>query len=242
MVINVAVCDDDQYSLDGIIGRLKNLEKENALEFNIIKCEDAKTLLDAITTPNERIHLVLLDVDMPELNGIDVASKIRELKLDVLIIFISAHEKYVFKSIEFNPFRYIRKSVIDSEFNVSIKSAIEVIMNDYNNKEIVLELENGRIVLNQNDIVYFEKELRKTNIYLYNGNMYTAKNSIKDLYSHVNNDNYAKIYPGCVVNLKYIKSYDDDSIYLKTNITIPVSRRRMKDLRDRIAKYWAQKI
>ena len=46
---------------------------------------------------------------MPDVSGLEVAKKLRQKHLDIILIFISAYEQYVFESIEYNPFRYIRK-------------------------------------------------------------------------------------------------------------------------------------
>lgn len=48
---------------------------------------------------------------MPDVSGLEVAKKLRQKHLDIILIFISAYEQYVFESIEYNPFRYIRKRI-----------------------------------------------------------------------------------------------------------------------------------
>jgi len=53
--------------------------------------------------------LLILDIDMPGISGLDLAETLRASNLNLLIIFLSNHEEFVFKAIEFQPFRYIRK-------------------------------------------------------------------------------------------------------------------------------------
>lgn len=45
---------------------------------------------------------------MPGISGLEIAKKLREENSDIILIFVSAHEQYVFESIEYSPFRYIR--------------------------------------------------------------------------------------------------------------------------------------
>ena len=62
---------------------------------------------------------------MPDVSGLEVAKKLRQKHLDIILIFISAHEQYVFESIEYNPFRYIRKNRIEKELMPCLKAAYQ---------------------------------------------------------------------------------------------------------------------
>ena len=43
---------------------------------------------------------------MPGISGLEIAKKLREENSDIILIFVSAREQYVFESIEYSPFRY----------------------------------------------------------------------------------------------------------------------------------------
>ena len=66
---------------------------------------------------------MFLDIDMPGISGLEIAKKLREENSDIILIFVSAHEQYVFESIEYSPFRYIRKSRIEKELFLDLKAA-----------------------------------------------------------------------------------------------------------------------
>ena len=56
--------------------------------------------MDLIYNDKEDFDILFLDIDMPDISGLEVAKKLREKGSDIILIFISAHEQYVFDSIE----------------------------------------------------------------------------------------------------------------------------------------------
>ena len=60
---------------------------------------------------------------MQELNGFELAAKIQETAPDILIIFVSAYESYVYKSFEFRPFRFIPKQQMESMITQALEAA-----------------------------------------------------------------------------------------------------------------------
>ena len=110
--MRIAICDDD----NEMLGRLKKdvIEIFGILKVNIeiFSFSDGKELLRTIQNDDENFDLFLLDIDMPDVSGLEIAQMLREMSVNLIIIFISAYDNYVFDSIEYSPFRYIRKSRI----------------------------------------------------------------------------------------------------------------------------------
>lgn len=113
--MRIAICDDD----NEMLGRLKKdvIEIFGILKVNIeiFSFSDGKELLRTIQNDDENFDLFLLDIDMPDVSGLEIAQMLREMSVNLIIIFISAYDNYVFDSIEYSPFRYIRKSRIKEE-------------------------------------------------------------------------------------------------------------------------------
>ena len=64
---------------------------------------------------------------MPDMNGFDVAKRLNELEIDIIIMFYTVHEQYVFKAYEYQPFRYIRKEFAKEELPFAMQCAIREI-------------------------------------------------------------------------------------------------------------------
>lgn len=119
----IAICDDDSKIINGLKIDIYNIFKSLKAEVDVSVFVNGTELIDTIK--KEKIHydILLLDIDMPNISGLEVAKILRETNEDIIIIFISSYEKYVFDSFEYNPFRYIRKNRIKEELNIALKSA-----------------------------------------------------------------------------------------------------------------------
>ena len=73
-----------------------------------------KTLLKTMSNSRTGYQIIFLDIEMQEMNGIEVARRLRELEKDFLLVFITGYDNYMLESFEVLPFRYVLKP-IDSE-------------------------------------------------------------------------------------------------------------------------------
>ena len=125
MRINIAICDDEQKSLQMIQKELYHIADKLKIEIETYAYKEGKKVLDLIYNEKEDFDVLFLDIDMPDVSGLEVAKKLRQKHLDIILIFISAYEQYVFESIEYNPFRYIRKNRIEKELMPCLKAAYQ---------------------------------------------------------------------------------------------------------------------
>ena len=122
-MINIALCDDEQEFLDRMQNELHQLADKLDFTIETYLYTDGNKVVDLIDRDQENFHILFLDIDMQGISGLEVARKIREKGSDIILIFVSAHEQYVFDSIEYNPFRYIRKRRIEKELPLALRAA-----------------------------------------------------------------------------------------------------------------------
>ena len=102
--INVLICDDQPEIVRETEELLLRYEEQYGRAMRILGVTDYEEAKDFAA------DLLFLDIEMQELNGFELAAKIQETAPDILIIFVSAYESYVYKSFEFRPFRFIPKT------------------------------------------------------------------------------------------------------------------------------------
>lgn len=201
MPINIALCDDEPEFLTIIQGELyKSAEKLN-IEIETYVYNNGNKIVDLICKDKEDFDILFLDIDMPDISGLEVAKKLREKDSDIILIFISAHEQYVFESIEYNPFRYIRKSRIEKEILLALKAAyarVEEMKDSY----IVVKTEESEVRVKHSDIMYFETTARKVGIHLNDGEVFIVRKTIRGLSEELNDEHFIKVHSGCVVNAR----------------------------------------
>src|SRR5690554_3694966 len=101
--MNVILVDDEQLALDFLEYQLKNIMQPESLhKFTYLNVEEHKSLL--LNT-----DLIFLDVEMPGMNGLELAEKILEVNPKVEIVFVTAFNQYAVQAFELNALDYIVK-------------------------------------------------------------------------------------------------------------------------------------
>ena len=112
-MLSIAICDDQQDSLETIEEELHRSSKNLNVEIETHLYTDGNDMLGQMKNNKDYFDVVFLDIDMPKISGLDVAAKMRSINQEILLVFISAHEQYVFDSIDYSPIKYIRKLKIE---------------------------------------------------------------------------------------------------------------------------------
>lgn len=239
--MNIAICDDSE--LDALEAKkvirntLNNLNKEAEIEYYL----NAEDIQNKLLKRKEPLDLLILDIDMPEISGLDLAEKLRANNLKLLIIFLSNHEEFVFKAIEFQPFRYIRKIKLETEMPIAIQSAVKVIAAN-SDLQITLETDDGNIRIMMSEIMYYETEKRKVAVILKNGKKLIVTKNITEMQEYIQNEKFIMIHRSCVVNVDHVHNIHDYAVILDNNETLIVSRPRYKAVKQKILKMWGKII
>ena len=241
MIINIAICDDEQESLDWILKELYKSANNLNVTIETYPYTDGNKVVDLIYNNKENFDILFLDIDMPNISGLEVAKELRKKESDIILIFISSYEQYVFKSIEHNPFRYIRKSRIDKELFLAVKAACSR-LEEMKDTHIVVKTEDSEAKIKHSDIMYFETTARKVGIHLSNGEILAVRKTIKELYKELNDEHFIRIHSGCVVNAKYIAKFSNNDITLDNGERLIVSRTRMKNIKTTLMNFWGNKL
>ena len=151
-MLKIAVVDDDKKFMAIYKQIIASLFSEHHVKTEINDFFSGKEFIKSLSIT--KYDLVFMDIDMPEVSGIDIAAELRNNKQNLDIIFVSAHPHFVFEAIRFTPYRFIRKS----NFKAETKEAIDSYCSRTNMKfkMISLELQNGnKISEKATDIIQF---------------------------------------------------------------------------------------
>lgn len=111
-MFKISICDDNNSFLEFLKEYVYSISRNLKYPVEVYTYNKGIDVVKLICDKKEDFDILLLDIDMPDINGLKVAKSIREINSDLLLIFVSSHEQYVFESIEYAPFRFIRKSCI----------------------------------------------------------------------------------------------------------------------------------
>ncbi|MDE5557713.1 MAG: response regulator transcription factor [Ruminococcus sp.] len=239
--MDIAICDDCQ--TDALLAKdiIKKSLKDIYISADIVYYDCAKDIKSKLLEHKESLDILILDIDMPEISGLELAEELRDNNMNLIIIFLTNHDEFVFKAIEFQPFRYIRKIKMNREMPLAIQAAVKIIQMQQD-KYISLHTDDGDIQVKLSEIIYFEADKRKTDVHLNNGKIFSVYKNITELFEMLTNDKFIMIHRCCGVNIDFIKVLKKDIIVLQNSEMLLISRRKIKEVRQQIMKLWGDKI
>ncbi len=229
-MIKIAICDDEQEMIERQKEYLAQLKESKAIEwaYEVDVFESGEELLAAQT----EYDIILLDMEMNKMNGIETANKIRERNRGVFIIFVTSHTKYMRSSFECQPFQFLVKPVDFKLFEQTIQRAGEYIIADH---PIFTFEENKNVVkVLYNDIAYFEKIKHQLHIVMFDGQKYTTYITITQLKKEIDMKMFAVTHKSYVVNMKHVKELKGNVIKLRNGMAVPVSRTYKQEVREKL--------
>ena len=222
--MNIAICDDSMEYINTIE---KHLEDINIVCFDYDVFFDGKELVRAYENNTANYDVILLDMEMSQMDGIQTANLIRGLDEHVIIVFITNHTKYMQKSFECEPFRFLVKPVSIED----LKKVFDEITYKLNKerKTLVFSEKRNKIRLFCDNIIYFECQSHWVYIYT-KEKTYKICKSMSDLYEKIDNNVFFRIHKSYVINLNYVKEIKENDVVLyETNAIIPISRLYKKE-------------
>lgn len=176
--------------------------------------------------------LLYLDIEMLQINGIDVARKIREKDMDVIIIYISSYENYFIQLFEVEPFRFIKKPVDDEIFYNYFNKAYDRILGRDLFFEYRFNKVPHRIMLK--DVLYFESSGRLVKIMGKdeNGKFYGKLNTVERKLES-GKIPFLRIHQSYLVNYRFIKEISFYKVVLYDGTELQISEERQKLVREK---------
>ncbi len=182
----------------------------------------------------------LLDIDMPVMNGIELAEKIRQINPDGYIVFITNHDNLVFNSFKVNPFYFVRKSVLKNDLILALNLLLEDINKKH--KTVLITVNNEILSLLINEIVYIEKMKNYIVIKCNKNREYKHRKSISKFEEEVNDTRLIRIHNSILVNLQYVNKIENNELYIDyNNLKLPISRLKNKYVKSKYIDYLRNK-
>lgn len=219
---NIAICDDEKRIREGI----KEILKEWNMATVIQEFSSGNQLLEAVSK-GYLPDIVLLDVAMDGLSGMETAARLKE-QTNVILIFISGVKEQVFRAFDVGAFHYLLKPAKKEKLlTVMERAAAEVEKQSALSKHMVVKVDGSYRKLEIRDILYAESDGRKVILHM-------KKETLKfygkmDELEKKLGEGFYRCHRGFLVALSEIKAYDSTSITVSNGERIYLAKRKYSD-------------
>lgn len=230
--LHIAVCDDESIDRQHIAGSTQEIMAEAGLACAITAYSDGAELLAAIQN-GAQFHILLLDVMMDQMDGMEFAAALRKLGDNTAIIFISSNREMAMRGYEVAAMRYLGKPVDREKLREALLFCCR---KQFEQKEILLPTASGHSRISPSDIIYAETWERGVRLTLKEGRMETSA-KISELAAMLPERQFVFSHRTILVNLAFVQSVRYCELELKNGDTLPVSKYRLPEMRKQFMRY-----
>lgn len=219
-MLRIAICDDMKVFLDHVKKCILSWE-DRPEDLHLEAFEDADSLMTAHSS--HPFDIILLDVIMPLLNGIEAAREIRLHDKSVKIVFLTTSPAFAVDSYTVKANNYLLKPVKPEQLYACLQELMAELQ--LTAKAIVVKSAKALHHVEVKHIEYLEAQNKNVLFALSDG---TTITSVKPMYSYEDalslEDGFFKCNRSYIVNINCIETYKSNEIYMKSGCRISVSR------------------
>lgn len=228
-MINIALVDDDVNALNLLEGIVKKYFEDKKIDYKISSFLSSETFYSIIS--DTFFDLLILDIDMPKINGIEIAKKAKEAHYNSTIMFFSQREDLVFDCFSVHPFAFIRKNKLIEDFYKSVDLYIKSVYEADDSKETIsIKTKKEIKTIKISDIIYIEGNRNYQTVYTKNNEKIEVRVLLNTLDEKLSNKGFLRVHKGYLVNSLFIKRIENSEVVLSTNERIPLSRNRKDEI------------
>lgn len=227
--LSAAICDDEQHVHD-IVQKLMDIyAREHEISYELHHIYSAQELLSF----QETIDFLLLDIDMPQMDGIEVAHILNARGIHYKIIMLTSKAERFKEAFKIGAFRFVTKPIFDNELFETIDEIRErmVGMN-----KIPVYRDGILYEVVQRDILYFMADGNAVRIFT-KQEEYRSEKPLKEWLGELDERIFFACHRSYVVNLGKIADIEKDTAILVTGEKVPIARRKRTEMQHSFMVY-----
>ncbi|MVO99854.1 LytR/AlgR family response regulator transcription factor [Paenibacillus lutrae] len=242
----VAICDDEEKQRELVKSILITLSIKINIEFEIELFGSGEQLVTYYLHQNTPFHILILDVEMGGINGIQTARRLRGLNnLDEQIIFLTNYPEYMVESFDVMTFQYLIKPVAPSILEEKVIKLCQYFQ-ALDKKFMVIKSAYDEVVIKYDDLISIEaaKSLTiKSKLHFTTVNQtYGSKGILSDYALTLKDSNFLQIHRSIIINLLHVRKFASGVVLMSNGSELPIGRSKVKEVKDFYTKFMIMKV
>ena len=234
--MRIAICDDDTNALLNVRRQVEAYAGTKTEAIQIKAYASGKELWFNLED-RDIADLFILDIEMPEFDGISLAEIIRRQKPTAMILFYTAHAQYALQGYQVEAIRYILKGSDPSVLTEALDYALSRYQR-ITQQSILITRNHISLRIPYTEIIYATHVARQVRIHTVTMGEVPSSYSLQELFDCLNDTRFFYIDRGTFVNLDHVSRVESGSLKLTTGEVLFVSRRNVTELKAAIAREW----
>jgi len=258
--MRVAICDDEQVQCQLVTKELQIWSKEQSVTMEVVPFSDAESFLFH-WEDDKKYDLLILDIEMGKMNGMELAKKLREDEISIPILFITGYESYMSQGYDVEALHYLMKPIKREKLFEVLNRVKNLVKAE---DKILFQVEDGQISLVPSEIWMIEAMVHRSVFQISDGTsdicpseiwmieamvhrsvLYTQKEKyiIKTSFHEVMKKlemekGIILVHRSFLINLKHVASITRNELILDNGMKAPLSRGKAKEVNAAFIQYY----
>lgn len=230
--MNIALIEDDGNEAEALRSYIDKYGEKNGMTFDVKHFSDSENFLENY---KQGYDIVFMDIELPGMNGMEAAKRLRALDRAVTLIFVTNMARYAVNGYEVGAFDFIVKPVTYGSFEIKFRRALDSIAENSGGKKISVYSPDGTRLVSVSSVKYIEVMDHRVVWHTMNGDI-SLCGSLKKIEESLPKPDFVRCNNCYIVNLKYVTEVRTSSVIVSGE-ELQVSVSKKKDLMKALAEY-----
>ena len=228
---NIAIIEDEEAMSNQLVSYFAKFGKDYNESFSFAIFNNAETFLKNY---KKEYSVVLMDINLPGMNGMECVKNLREIDDTVLVVFVTNLSQFAVDGYEVKAFDFVVKPISYYNFSLKLKRALSH-LSSLNNYELIISTKDKKYFININQLIYIEIRNHTIIYHLVNEEI-KGSGTLKSLYTNLKKHHFAFCNQCYLVNLAFVKGIDDGFLLIN-NEKIRIASSRKKSFMQEVTAY-----
>lgn len=229
--MRVAIVDDAAQDAQRLETYLQRCGRETGCEYQTSYYSSAA---DFLACRDQSFELVIMDIDMPGLNGVEAARQMRQRGDGTVLMFVTNMAQYALAGYEVEAVDYVLKPVSYQEFAMKLRKAGRYIQRGQDTR-LALQTAEGVVTLPVSALLYVESELHYLTYHTTQGSC-RVRGSLRDAEAALPAAQFARCNASFLVNLRHVEAIEKENVVVGGE-RVKMSRGKRLEFMDRFTRY-----
>ncbi len=218
MKYRIAICDDVRADANYLCGIVETWAQKSNVAVELKTFPSAEAFLFAYAE-DKLWHILLLDVEMGKMSGVELAKTVRRENKELQIVFVTGYSDYISDGYDVEALHYLVKPVSEEKLMAVLDRAVQRLIRS--ERALFFDAHGEAVRIPLREIRYFE--VRQNYVTIHAGQEYVLKKTLGELEKELDNG-FFRTGRSFVVNLSYIRKITKTEVHLSDDTAIPLPR------------------
>lgn len=239
-MIRIAICDDEERAVALHEKIVQDSLQTQGISYEIITYTQSCNLLYDIIDDGFFYDLILLDIEMPGISGMEIPQQMKGVLPNVKIIFVTSHSEYAIDAFELSIFRYVPKNNLEVKLTAAVVDAAKLIELEAG-QEYTIQTSSRFERIPYKEIYYIQRDGKNASI-VSSAGVSKVRKSLQQVFDELDAPEFIFIDRGYMVNIIQIMKVSGSMALLKNGEQLPISRSRLQEVKQQINRFWGAHI